>query len=238
MKEKIYEKDLYKPVKEYFEGMGYTVKSEVKGCDVVAVQDEELVIIELKLSLNLEVILQAIERQKMTEKVYIAVPVPKKYFSKKFKSTCTMLKRLEIGLLLVYIKKDISYVRVEHESKSYNASVITRAGSRKKKRLSEEFNKRHGDNNTGGVNRQKLVTAYREDALLIAGLMKIHGPMSAKRLKALGACDNAYRIVYINFYGWFKKEAKGIYSLTEEGLTETENFSDLINVLMENNAKQ
>lgn len=234
MKEKIYEKDLYKPVKEYFEGLGYSVKSEVKGCDVVAVQGDELIIIELKLSLNLEVILQAVERQKMTEKVYIAVPVPKKYFSKRFKSICTMLKRLEIGLLLVYIKKDISSVRVEHESKNYKTSVITRAGSRKKKRLSEEFNKRHGDNNTGGVNRQKLVTAYREDALLIAGLMKIHGPLSAKQLKALGACDNAYRIIYTNFYGWFNKEAKGIYSLTETGIKETENFSELINVLLEN----
>jgi len=234
MKDKVFEKDLYKPVKEYFESLGYMVKSEVKGCDVVAVKDDKLVITELKLSLNLDVILQAVQRQRMTEIVYIAVPVPKKYFSKKFKSICTLLKRLEIGLILVYIKKEISYVRVEHECKSYKSNVITPTGKKKKKRLEEEFHKRHGDNNTGGVNRQKLVTAYRENALLIAGLMKIHGPLTAKQLKMLGANDNTYSIIYTNVYGWFNKEGKGVYSLTETGLKETDNFSELINVLLEN----
>jgi hypothetical protein len=43
------ETDLYIPVKRHLEAQGYTVKSEIKGCDVVAVRGDELpVIVELK----------------------------------------------------------------------------------------------------------------------------------------------------------------------------------------------
>jgi len=232
MKEKIYEKDLYTPVKEYFENNGYVVKSEVKSCDVVAIQGKDIVITELKLSLNLDVILQAVQRQRMTEKVFIAVPIPKKYNSKRFKNICDLLKRLEIGLILVYLKKSVSYVRVELECKNFISNIITTYGKRKRKKLEEEFHLRHGDNNTGGVTREKLITAYRESSLHIAGLIKIHGPLSAKELKTLGADQKAYKIIYNNHYGWFERENKGIYKLTEIGMKELEEYSELINVLI------
>ena len=60
-KPKMKETDLYPPVKRYLEGQGYAVKGEIHDCDVVAVRgDEAPVIVELKLNLNLEVILQAV----------------------------------------------------------------------------------------------------------------------------------------------------------------------------------
>lgn len=234
MKDKIYEKDLYAPVKEFFECDGYTVKSEVKECDLVAVKADELIITELKLSLNLEVILQAVQRQKMTEKVYIAVPVPK--IDKRFKKVCDLLKRLEIGLILVYVKKSFSYVNVELECKNCTSRIISTYGRRKKKGLEEEFQQRHGDNNIGGVNRKKLITVYRENALYIAGLMKNKGPLSAKELRALGAAENSHSIIYQNHYRWFKKVEHGKYTLSEFGLSDIENYSDLINVLLDNNS--
>jgi len=230
MKNKIYEKDLYGPVKEFFECDGYTVKSEVKACDLVAVKDNDLIITELKLSLNLEVILQAVQRQKMTEKVYIAVPIPK--INKRFKTICDLLKRLEIGLLLVYVKKTYSYVNVELECKNFSSRIISTYGKKKKEGLREEFQLRHGDNNTGGVNRMKLITAYREKALYIAGLLKNNGPLSAKELKELGAAENTYNIIHQNHYKWFKKIERGKYTLSEFGLSDIENYSDLINVLL------
>ena len=49
---KRYEVDLYKPVKEYFTQQGYDVHGEVNECDVAAVKEQELVLIELKLSLS------------------------------------------------------------------------------------------------------------------------------------------------------------------------------------------
>ena len=49
------ESDLYLPVKRFLESQGYEVKGEVGDCDVAATRgNEELVVVELKLSLNLE----------------------------------------------------------------------------------------------------------------------------------------------------------------------------------------
>ena len=69
------ESDLYPPVRLFLEGQGYEVKGEVKNCDVVAVRDdEEPVVVELKLTLNLDLLVQAIARLALTQNVYVAVP--------------------------------------------------------------------------------------------------------------------------------------------------------------------
>ena len=69
------ETDLYPPVKRYLESQGYTVKGEITDCDVVAVRPgEEPVIVELKLTLNLNVVLQAVARQRVSNAVYVGVP--------------------------------------------------------------------------------------------------------------------------------------------------------------------
>ena len=72
---RVLEAELYPPIKAFLESQGYEVKAEVGDCDLVARRaDEPLVIVELKLRLNLELILQAIDRQKLTDAVYVAVP--------------------------------------------------------------------------------------------------------------------------------------------------------------------
>ena len=56
------ETSLYLPVKRFLEGLGFEVKGEVCGCDVVAVDRGApiaLVICELKLSFTLDLVLQA-----------------------------------------------------------------------------------------------------------------------------------------------------------------------------------
>ncbi len=58
--------DLYPPLKDYLVHQGYEVKGEVLHCDVIAVRgDESIVVVELKLSLNLSVLLQAVDRLKI-----------------------------------------------------------------------------------------------------------------------------------------------------------------------------
>src|SRR5674476_376645 len=54
---------LYLPVKRFLENLGFTVKGEVGGCDLVALSGDDppiVVIGELKLSFNLELVLQAV----------------------------------------------------------------------------------------------------------------------------------------------------------------------------------
>ena len=52
---------LYRPVKRFLERLGYEVKGEIGGCDLVGVsQDGTVVVIgELKLRFNLDLLLQA-----------------------------------------------------------------------------------------------------------------------------------------------------------------------------------
>ena len=48
------ESDLYGPVRDYLENLGYQVKGEVKDCDIAALRDGELIVVELKRGVTLE----------------------------------------------------------------------------------------------------------------------------------------------------------------------------------------
>ena len=72
------------------------------GRDVAAVRgDEELVVVELKLSLNLELILQTVERLAVTSKVYVGVPVGNHSLRRRRRQTVKLLRMLGLGLLVV-----------------------------------------------------------------------------------------------------------------------------------------
>ena len=66
---------LYLPVKRFLERLGFTVKGEVGGCDLVALSGDDppvVVIGELKLTFNLELILQAVDRAGACDEVWLA----------------------------------------------------------------------------------------------------------------------------------------------------------------------
>src|SRR3989441_12311202 len=66
---------LYLPVKRFLEKLGFTVKGEVGGCDLVALSGDDppiVVIGELKLAFNLELILQAVDRAGAADEVWLA----------------------------------------------------------------------------------------------------------------------------------------------------------------------
>ena len=229
------EKDLYLPLKEFFEDEGYTVKAEIKNCDIVAIKEGDMIIIEQKLRLNLDGILQAVKRQRLSESVYIAVPMPKKSF-KKMKDTCLLLKRLELGLIFVREQGGRYSVKIELEPAYFDRSKSVRASKKTRNSVINEFETRHGDYNTGGVKGEKLVTAYREKALYLVGLLKIYTNLSVKQMKELGADDKTYYVLFNNYYGWFQKVEKGRYFLTKKGLEESENYSELIDLLINEKA--
>jgi len=87
------ESDLYLPLKLYLEEQGYEVKGEVKDCDVMAVREqEEPVIVEFKLSINLSVVLQAVDRLSLSSKVYIGLPKQYKLLRNRKRKIIKLLK--------------------------------------------------------------------------------------------------------------------------------------------------
>ncbi|MFE5318688.1 DUF2161 family putative PD-(D/E)XK-type phosphodiesterase [Paenibacillus sp. NPDC056579] len=73
------ETELYAPVKSYFEQLGYLVRGEVHHCDLVAIRDEEPpVIVELKKNFSIPLLLQGINRLRLTRYVYVAFELPNK----------------------------------------------------------------------------------------------------------------------------------------------------------------
>src|ERR1700750_3108004 len=70
------ETSLYGPVKRYLETLGFAVKGEICGCDLVAIRGNEppvVVIGELKLSFSLDLVLQAVDRTEACDEVWLAV---------------------------------------------------------------------------------------------------------------------------------------------------------------------
>jgi len=95
------EMDLYAPVCDFFTKQNYTVKSEVKCCDVVAQKEDDIIIVELKKTFQLKLVYQAIDRQTMCENVFVAIARPvKSQNTKQFQNMLKLLKRLGIGRYL------------------------------------------------------------------------------------------------------------------------------------------
>ena len=68
------ESDLYRPIKAFLEGQGYSVKGEVQGCDVVAVRgNEPPVIVELKRTFGIGLVLQGVNRLAVSDTIYLAI---------------------------------------------------------------------------------------------------------------------------------------------------------------------
>ncbi len=208
------ESDLYLPVKKYLEGQGYQVNAEVKHCDVTATRDDELVVVELKTRFNATLLIQAADRQRAADSVYIALPHPRDLSSMKhWKGMCHLLKRLEIGLILVHFLKSGPRVEIA----SHPAPYQMRKERKRRAVIIREIRERSGDYNTGGTVGTKIVTAYRENAIHIACLLEGADGLSPAELRRRGAGDRTQSILNKNYYGWFDKVERGVYRLHPAG---------------------
>lgn len=230
------EKDMYDPVRDFFIDQGFEVRAEVNHCDVCAMKGEELVIIELKRNLSVELLVQAAKRQRTADLVYIAVPRPKKLTgSSKWYDICHLIRRLELGLILVTVKKGKSLVEIAVHPEPFDRLKSIHANKRGRKKIIEEFKARSADLNTGGSTGSKLMTAYRERALYIACCLDIYGPSTAAKLKKYGSdSKKAYSILYNNHYGWFRKVGKGVYELTDAGRESLKLYEKMTEILKGN----
>lgn len=226
---KILESDLYEPIRDFLTAQEYTVHSEVLDCDVSAVRDNVLVVVELKRHLSVELLAQAVKRQKTADAVYVAIPKPKALkLTSKWKDTFYLLRRLGLGLLMVSFRKDIPLVEVALEPGAYDGKSSKSKSKVKRARMMTEIAGRNGDYNIGGSTGRKLVTAYREKAIFIACCLDRRGPMTPKELRDIGTDPKkTTAILYENYYGWFERVDRGLYALTEEGRQDLKLYPDL-----------
>jgi hypothetical protein len=107
------ETDLYAPVRDFLTAQGFTVRAEVRGCDVSAVKGDRVVVVELKLGFTLDLLLQAVRRQRVADLVYAAVPRPAKAAHEaRLRENLPLLRRLELGLLVVDLRAPRALVEV------------------------------------------------------------------------------------------------------------------------------
>ncbi|TWB14463.1 hypothetical protein FBZ99_104216 [Rhizobium sp. ERR 1071] len=202
---------LYLPIKSFLEAAGYAVKGEIGGCDLVGVTDGEppvVVICELKMTFNLELILQAVDRAAASDEVWIAARVSKKgkgrEGDRRFRDLC---RRLGFGMLAVS-DNDVVDIVVSP------IAPMPRKNTRRRSRLVEEHRRRKGDPALGGSTRKPIMTAYRQQALDCAAAIE-NGVQRPKDMRE--AAPKAPQILRDNVYGWFERIDRGIYALTELG---------------------
>lgn len=229
-KVKLKEIDLYEPINKYFKRKGYQVYGEVKDCDVAVIKDDLLIIVELKLNLSVELLIQATKRQRLSEHVYIAIPKPKKHNprSKKWRDTCHLLRRLELGLILVSFSEKQRRVEVVIEPTPFHRPISMGKAKYLRQAIIKEINGRSGDYNVGGSARKQIMTAYRESCIQIASYLEEHGELSPKKLLQMGTNKKTQSILSKNYYGWFVRIRRGIYVLSEKGKSEIKEYPDLV----------
>lgn len=205
------ETTLYLPVKRHLENLGFTVKGEIGGCDLVALSGDDpavVVIGELKLSFNLELILQGVERAGACDEVWLAARLSARGKGResdaRYRNLC---RRLGFGMLGVTDRGDVEVLVAP-------SSVSPRRNPKKRSRLVTEHQRRKGDPVAGGTTRMPIMTAYRQQALNCAAAM-VAGPRRVRDLKPEN--PDAGKILLHNVYGWFDRVERGTYALTDAG---------------------
>jgi len=209
----VLEKDMYKYIKSHLEGLEFSVKAEVLNADIVAVKDELVIIIEMKKTLNTTLMHQGCKRQRICDYVYLAIEKPssKQLRSRQFREKLHLVRRLHLGVMFVNMDKEM--VETFLDPKNYTL----RKNKIKKRKLLKEFEQRYTSFNVGGVTKTKIITSYRERALVIAYHLK-DSPLSVKEIRSLSKDLKCATILQKNYYNWFERIDRGVYQLSDLGV--------------------
>ena len=101
------EKDMYQSIKNHLEKLGFQVKAEVLNADITAVNDDCVVIVEMKKTLNTTLMYQGTKRQRISDYVYLAIvkPTTKQLRTKQFREKLHLVRTLQLGLMFVNVNK-------------------------------------------------------------------------------------------------------------------------------------
>jgi len=222
------EVELYGPVKRYLERQGYAVKGEVGACDVVGVRgDEAPVVVELKEQLCLALVLQAVDRLRVSDTVYVAFRVGRTRSASwrtRQKQVTSLLRRLGLGLLTVSARGAVEAVLDP-------APYRPRTDRPRRERLLKEFAERVGDPEAGGSAPRPRVTAYRQDVLRCARALRDEEALKVSVLRERTGVLRAGPILRDNHYGWFERVRVGHYALSPRGRGELGDWVDALAAL-------
>jgi hypothetical protein len=219
------ESDLYAPVKAYLETLGYQVRGEVGPCDIVAVRDEAVIAVELKLGFGLAVLYQALDRIPAVDLVYVGVAVPEgrraaANWDAQRRDAVRLCRLIGLGLLAVRG----GTVEVLADPAPY----VPRKQAAKRAKLLGEFGRRSGDHNVGGTTRRPRMTAYREDALACAAVLAASGAMQGAAVRDATGVAKATAVMRANVYGWFERAERGRYAVSDAGRAALAAYADVL----------
>jgi hypothetical protein len=215
------ETDLYAPVKLFLEAQGYCVKGEIGECDIVALrQDDPPLIVELKTAFSLQLMLQGIDRQAVTDAVYLAFPPPKR---RQYGDILKLCRRLGLGVLIV--------TGNHVEALADPAPYQPRKMAKRKAKLLKEFAHRVGDTTQGGSARGPRMTAYRQDALRCAAFISASNAAKVALIRNATGVTRASGILQADVYGWFQRVERGIYGLSPKGEAALQTFSEMVQTI-------
>lgn len=152
------ESDLFDPLREWFEGRGFDVYSEVElpyadgRADIIAKLGPSITAIEMKKSLSLDAIGQAIQWKNVCHYIYVAVPKRSHPISK---HAWNFLRRDGIGLLSVDMES--GYIMVHIPPKMNRPAFYKSVDWHKELRPEHKTWKKSGEKGGGYVTKYKIM---------------------------------------------------------------------------------
>lgn len=223
----MHETELYQPVRLWLEGQGYSVSPEVGYCDIVAyppTDPDELIVVELKTRMTLDLVAQAAIRKEITDAVYVAVPLEgSRARLRNGRALRTLLRRLETGLIIVRFLRH----RVRVEVLLHPVPFKAHTAQRRRGRIIREIDARYAEfDRAGQPGSTPRYSAWRQRSLLVALLLREMENASPTELRNAGAPEQTQRILSTDTYGWFDRITRGRYRLSRAGQLALQNQPD------------
>jgi len=184
-------------------------------------------VIELKTGFTTDLLIQATERQRVADAVYVGLPAegllaPGKRYDKRRRGIELLLKRLEIGLILVHFSAIADFPPTVEVALHPIPESKPRPRKKRREVILREIAGRSADYNVGGTTGIKRLNAYREQSIFLAACLEKLGPLSPAALCTLGASPKTGAMLRRNVYNWFLRQGHGVYVVQSHALTEIE----------------